>query len=155
MNQSPQQIALQQLQQLGIQQCSQDSFVDYVRNGDPSKVRLFIDAGLDVNDLDSKGSTPLTAAAHIGFPPMVSSLAACRNADLDKKNQAGWTPLMMAAQGGHTDVVCLLVDDEGLIKTVTGKTTDATVQNNDGETALRIAERFGAPQELIDCLKKA
>ena len=154
MSQTRQQAALQKLQQLGIQ-LSQDSFVDYVETGDPCNVPLFIDAGLDVNDQDSKGSTPLTKAAHIGYLPMVSSLAACRNADLDRKNRAGWTPLMMAAQKGHTDVVCFLVGEDAVIISITGNTADAMITNNNGETALMIAEKSCAPQELIDCLKKA
>lgn len=154
MSQTRQQEALQKLQQLGIQ-LSQDSFVDYVETGDPCNMSLFIDAGLDVNAQDSKGSTPLTKAAHIGFLPMVSSLAACRNADVDRKNRAGWTPLMMAAQQGHTDVVCFLVGEDVMSICITGNAADVTITNNNGDTALTIAEKSRAPQELIDCLKKA
>ena len=154
MSVSKQQAARQKLQQKGIQ-CSQDFFVEHMEKGDPCNVPLFINAGLDVNAQDSKGSTPLTKAAHIGYLPMISSLASCRNADLDRKNGAGWTPLMIAAQQGHTEVVCFLVGEGVGSAHITGKTADVTARNNNGETALTIAERFGASQELIDVLKAA
>ena len=154
MSVSKRQAALLKLQQLGIQ-LSQDSFVDYLEKGDPCNVSLFIDAGLDVNDQDSKGSTPLTKAAYIGYLPMVSSLAACRDADLDRKNRTGWTPLMIAAQQGHTEVVRFLVGEDIMSICISGDTADVTLINNNGDTALMIAEKSCASQELIDCLKKA
>ena len=62
---------------------------------------------------------------------------------------------MMAAQQGHTEVVCFLVGEGVGSAHITDKTADVTATNNNGETALTIAERFGASQELIDALKAA
>ena len=58
-------------------------------------------------------------------------------------------------QKGYTKVVCFLVGEDEWSVCITGDTTDVTATNNIGATALMIAKNFGAPQELIDCLKKA
>ena len=149
-----QQTARQKLQQAGITY-SQDSFIERVENGDLDTVRLFIDTGININGPNSKGFTALMKAAHIGFFPMVSLLATCKNADVNQKGLAGWTPLMMAAQRGHTEVVCFLVGEDVGSARITGKTADVTATNNNGKTALTIAEEAGVPQELIGLLKAA
>ena len=159
MSQSMQQAARQKLQQAGITY-SQDSFIDRVENGDLCTVGLFLNAGINVNDQNSRGFTALMKAAHIGFFPMVRLLATCRGADVNQKGRAGWTPLMLAAQEGYrqegcTKVVCFLVGEDEWSVCITGDTADVTAINNNGETALMIAKKSGAPQELIDCLKKA
>ena len=53
MSQSIQQAARQQLQQAGIQY-SQDSFIEHVENGNLCTVRLFINAGINVNGPNSR-----------------------------------------------------------------------------------------------------
>ncbi len=152
MNASNQQAARLELQKRGIP-FSSDCFVKCVEKHNEDVVRLFIEAGIDVNAPNSEGFTALMKAAHIGFLPMVSLLASCRGADVNRKGLAGWTPLMMAAQKGATDIVCFLVGRDPLSICISGKLADVTVKNDAGEMALMIARKFGAPQELIDCLE--
>ena len=157
MSQSMQQTTRQKLQQAGITY-SQDSFIERVENGDLDTVRLFIDAGINVNGQNSEGFTALMKAAHIGLFPMVSLLATCKNADVNQKGLAGWTPLMMVFQRqdnlqGRIEIVRFLVGKHGLSTRINGALANVNDQNNQGETALMIAEGSGAAQELIDCLK--
>ena len=159
MSQSMQQTTRQKLQQAGITY-SQDSFIERVENGDLDTVRLFIDAGINVNGQNSEGSTALMKAAHIGLFSMVSFLATCKNADVNQKGRAGWTPLMMVFQSQNNledriEIVRFLVGKHVLSPKITGDTADVTATNNKGETALMIAQSFEAPQESIDLLKAA
>ena len=152
MNASNQQAARLELQKRGIP-FSPDCFVKCVEKHNEDVVRLFIEAGIDVNAPNSEGFTALMKAAYTGSLPRVSLLS-CKGADVNKKGRDGWTPLMMAAQQHATDIVRFLVGKDPLSISIFGRPADVTVKNDDGETALMIAEKkFGAPQELIDCLK--
>jgi ankyrin repeat protein len=52
---------------------------------------------------------------------------------VNAKNDSNWTPLHMASQEGHLDVVGLLLDRGG----------DVNIQNEVGETALHLAVYYG------------
>ena len=151
MNESNQQTARLKLEEMGIP-FSQDSFVECVKKHAEDALRLFIEAGIDVNAPNSEGSTALMKAAHIGFFPMVHLLS-CKGADVNQKGRDGWTPLMMAAQQHATDIVRFLVGKHPFSISISGRTADVTVKNDDGKTALMIAREFGAPPELIDYLE--
>jgi uncharacterized protein len=64
-------------------------------------VRLLLELGADVNAVDDNGETAMHGAAYQSRSKLVSLLAE-RGADINvwnKKNKAGWTPLMIAQ--GH------------------------------------------------------
>ena len=118
---------------------NQRSFVTYAQNGDLDVVRLFVEAGLDVNaqpytsssvyiptqedveqlddleavwfpqDGDEDNDTALMKAAGQGHIEVVRFLVE-QGADLDVRNRQGQNALMFAAAGGHLTVVVFLID---------------------------------------------
>jgi ankyrin repeat protein len=56
-----------------------------------------------------------------------------RNADLNKKNRGGWTPLMYACYIGHDNIVNLLLDAG----------VNVNVKNHKGHTPLMLAASCG------------
>ena len=54
-------------------------------------------------------------------------------ADIDKAADGGYTPLYIASEQGHADVVRVLLDNGA----------DASLRTSDGETALQVATRCG------------
>ena len=61
-------------------------------------VKFLLEKGADVNTVDRKGETAMHGAAYKSFPQMVRLLAA-NGADINlwnRKNQHGWTPLLIA-----------------------------------------------------------
>ncbi|MGO9568404.1 MAG: ankyrin repeat domain-containing protein [Desulfomonilaceae bacterium] len=63
-------------------------------------------------------------------------------ADVNAKDNHGWTALMEAAKTGHLDVVKLLLDEGA----------DVNAKDNYGWTALKIAEEDGH-KEIVELLK--
>lgn len=64
-------------------------------------VELLLEHGADIDAVDDNGETAMHGAAYKSFPQVVRLLAA-RGADIEvwnRKNQLGWTPLMIAE--GH------------------------------------------------------
>ena len=121
---------------------SQRSFVTYAQNGDLDVVRLFIEAGLDVNvqpyssssvyiptqedveelddleavwfpqDGDEDNDTALMKAAGQGHIEVVRFLVE-QGADPNIRNRQEQNALMFAAAGGHLAVVIFLADRVG------------------------------------------
>ena len=114
---------------------SQRSFVTYAQDGDLDVVRLFIEAGMDVNvqpysssvahiaettqdDLvavwfpqpgDEDNNTALMKAAGQGHIEVVRFLVE-QGADLNIRNRQEQNALMLAAAGGHLAVATFLID---------------------------------------------
>ena len=121
---------------------SQRSFVTYAQNGDLDVVRLFVEAGLDVNvqpyssstvliprqehveqlddleavwfpqDGDEDNDTALMKAAGQGHIEVVRFLVE-QEANPNTLNTQGQNALMFAAAGGHFAVVIFLIDSGG------------------------------------------
>ena len=58
-------------------------------------VRMLLDYGVDVNDVDNEGNIALHGAAFRGYVPLVRLLVD-RGANLEAMNRKGWTPVMTA-----------------------------------------------------------
>ncbi|MDP6708481.1 MAG: ankyrin repeat domain-containing protein [Alphaproteobacteria bacterium] len=122
--------------------------------GAEASVRALLDAGADVNAVDSVyGASALLAAAVEGRGTIVRTLIAA-GADVGLKAKgdgkgegAGWTALMAAAMGGHLEIVSELL----------AAGADPRAVNEAGKTAADIArkERHGAYKEVIAKLKAA
>ena len=79
-----------------------------VAAGDIDGLNAVLKAGVDVNARDGQGWTALMHAAEKGYKLMVGPLLAAR-ANPDVQAADGATALFMAAAGGHTEVVVLLM----------------------------------------------
>ena len=129
---------------------SQSSFVTYAQDGDLDVVRLFVEAGLDVNvqpyssssiyhiigqedveQLDNLGARVLpqegdefndTALMKAAGQGHIEVVRFLveQGADLNIRNQQGQNALMFAAAGGHLAVVLLLIDSRANARTLLG-----------------------------------
>jgi ankyrin repeat protein len=86
----------------------------------------------------------LADAAHSGNIKLVSQRLADKKVDVDELNQAGVTPLMLAAQEGHLEVVRLLLNH--------GATID--LQTSGGLTALMCAMLRNQEEVALELLKR-
>lgn len=74
-----------------------------------SLVRVLADAGADVNAMDYLENTPMHMAAERGMAEAVNILLT-HDAYADLPNIMGTTPIMAAAQNGHTEIAALLAE---------------------------------------------
>src|SRR5262249_55814241 len=87
-------------------------------SGDVERVRVFLDAGADVEERSIGFASPLQAAAGAGRLPVVDLLLE-RGADPRQKPEAVFSPLSATAGHGHAVVVRRLV---GAIGDLAGET---------------------------------
>jgi ankyrin repeat protein len=125
--------ARQTLKRLGIPY-SHEALMERLRTGDPLVVDLFVAAGMDLDERDKGGETPLMRFAMEGNSDVAQRLIA-KGADVNAKDNTGATPLMAAAGYGHTTIAQLLI----------AKGAAVNAQGNEGETALMQAALNGHP----------
>ena len=80
-----------------------DAF-DLARKGETENLLKLIEAGLNPDTVDAKGSSLLMLAAYYGYAEMVSALVA-RGANPDLRNPKGLSPLDGAAFKGDLEVI--------------------------------------------------
>lgn len=102
-----QQRAQKKLEQRGIQ-FTEQAFVDSASKGDSDAVKLFLDAGMNPNVLNSDGKPALVVATLAGNEAMVDQLLDGK-ADINIRTKDGQTPLMGAAVNGNPRVVNILL----------------------------------------------
>ena len=95
--------------------------------GNVDAIRQHVEAGSDLNEIDSFGSTPLVVAATFGRTEAARALLEA-GADPEIRNQDGSAPLQIAAFLGHTKIVRTLLDAGA----------DAHSRNMTGSTAFDI-----------------
>lgn len=120
----------------------QDLIVAVLKN-DVSDAEVSLDAGADVNMLSLTGCRPLHVAARKGSLPLVQLLLKNPKVRMDQQDDEGYTPLMVAALNGHTDVVKELLIFRA----------DPTRTRTNGETALHLASNCrskGVASALLD-----
>jgi hypothetical protein len=109
------------------------------QKGDIEAVKQHIAAGTDVNPKDSK-ETPLHKAAYWGRKEIAELLIA-KGADVNAKEQDGYTPLHWAARNGHKEIAELLI----------AKGADVNAKADGGRTPLDMAKLH---PETADLLRK-
>ena len=111
------------------------SFLERIRAGDVSVVRLFIATGMDIHARDADGMTALMWAAREGHVEVVRILVEqwVAAADAQAQDDDGTTVLMWAARGGDVEMVRFLLENGANIN----------ARNNNGITALMFAAAVG------------
>ena len=99
---------------------------------DPSRVTLFLKAGMAVDARDERDWTPLMVAAFNG-KEAVAKVLIQHGADVKARDRGGYTPLHWAALNGYKEVVRLLI----------AKGVDRNAQSNFGLTSLLQAAAKG------------
>jgi len=93
--------------------------------------------GADPNVQGRFGRNPLHAAARSGNFEVVRILIECNPADINARNEGGWTPLLRAS-GGHN------LKDGSVLRLLLEHGADINVQDEKGWTALHVASYNGA-----------
>jgi serine/threonine protein kinase len=84
---------------------TEEAFFASVKAGEQDNVKLFIKAGMSVNQVrSSTGETPIFTAIEANQPSIVSLLIA-QGADLKYKDRQGRTPMDLALKQGNTQIV--------------------------------------------------
>jgi ankyrin repeat protein len=89
---------------------SYDDFFEAVTKDDVRVVEALMARGFDPNTRNPKGQPALTMALQIGSRNVTRALVAQPKTDVDATNDAGETPLMMAALKGERAVAQQLLD---------------------------------------------
>lgn len=87
---------------------------DAVNNEDTSLFLEMMAAGVDVNEKDAKGNTPLMIASSYGrynFAKFIIDMGA----NVNKKNYKGVVALHRAAETGNNEIVNLLLDNNAFV----------------------------------------
>lgn len=87
---------------------SNNTLIDVAAAGDLEAVKEFIEAGEDINQVNSDGATALSLAAQNGYQDVVTYLLE-NGANYQHKDNKGWNALMYAASEGHNDLITVLV----------------------------------------------
>ena len=142
-----------------------------VSSGDLLLVKELLDSGVDIDVQDSKDYTPLLLALR-DYHPKIAEYLIRNGANLELQNDNDSTPLAIASFRGYLDIVELLIDSGANVNAV-GKNdnwtalmsaasgdnleiakllvesgADASIVNNDGKTALDIAQRDSSVKVL-------
>lgn len=89
-------------------ECSPHGFTAAVESGHHQAVRLFVQAGFDLEARNTEGWTPLMIAAFFGHQDAAQILIEA-GADIRARDKHGYSPIHWAALQGYTPVVALLL----------------------------------------------
>lgn len=106
------------------------TLAEEAESGDEVSVGSWIKDGVDPDELDTYGYTPLLNAAALGRLNAVSELIKS-GADVNKPGPYGFTALHAAAQNGHRECVAELIKNGA----------NVNVQNDDMDTPMHLALR--------------
>ena len=119
------------------------SLFNAIRNRNVNATRKLLNNGVNVNQENKEGNTPLYRASEMGHTEAVKLLLS-KGADVNKAKKDGDTPLTIASYEGHTEIVKLLL----------AKGADINKVDKDGETALYVASE-GNHFDIVEMLRKA
>ena len=104
-----------------------------------------INSGVNLEEKNKDGHTPLMLAAIEGHTEAIKALMSSKKVNLNEKNKNGNTPLMLAAIEGHTEAIKILMNS---------KKVNLNEKNKDEYTALMIASRLGHTEVVKALLEK-
>jgi ankyrin repeat protein len=117
-------------------------FFEQVRKNQLENVKLFLDAGFDIDALEKERYTALAIASELGHAEL-ARLLLDRKADVGKHGPTGWAPLSAAAITCRPAIARLLIE----------RRADLDLADRDGNTPLMMACRAGcleAVRLLVD-----
>ncbi|KAK1502160.1 hypothetical protein CTAM01_05598 [Colletotrichum tamarilloi] len=116
----------------------------HITTGNPVWVRILLDAGVDVNAVNSDGCTALHGKV---MAESLSLLVETGKADINRKATSnGKTPLLISLDDYHTDTTLKLIEYGA----------DCTIVDNTGNGPLHIAlQSYSAEPEVIEALLRA
>ena len=103
---------------------------------------LLAKQGVDVNQADDDGCTPLYIASQEGHAEVVSMLLAKQGVNVNQATEDGCTPLFIASQKGHAEVVSMLLAKQGV---------DVNQAMNDGARHFTLRVRRATPRWCRCC----
>ena len=98
--------------------------------GDLEIVKFLVESGADVNAKDKEGWSVLMEASYEGHLKVIKYLIENGKVNVNAKDDDGWTALMRASWRGYFEIVKYLVE----------KGADINIKNNNGKTALDLAD---------------
>lgn len=110
-----------------------------VKNTQCDVVQVLIQSGINVNESNEHGFTPL----HESRDERIIRMLVEAGAQINVRNKIGWTPLHYILQHGHVDIACYLLSKGG----------DPFVLNNAGKTPIDLASPKVTKNMLIAVLK--
>jgi ankyrin repeat protein len=108
------------------------ALADRIQSGDRRAALAMVAEGIDVNEAQPDGTTPLHWAVYRVDPELAAALLD-KGARANVVNKYGASPLAEAVNVANTELVGMLL----------GAGADANVANEDGQTALMLAARTG------------
>lgn len=118
-------------------------------------VKKYLEKGADINAAweDHDSNTPLICAAYNGSTDMVSFLIE-HGANIEGKNNEGWTAIMLASMYGYDEVVKLLLDACADINQmdIDGKTALDWAEENDHHEVVSMIKSFVENKMLSDSI---
>lgn len=115
-------------------------------SGNVNIVEMLVQAGADINDIDSLGQTPLHRAAYYNHLPVVKFLIN-KGADVKGIDSEGHSPVLLAALMGHREIfACLFASaTESITNSAVMKQRSLHLASRNGRTSIiehLIAERI-------------
>ncbi len=111
--------------------------------GEIDKVKALLGKdGININQTNKSGCTPLFLAAARGHKEVVEALLGATGINVNHVDRYGFTPLLIAAHNGHNEVVEALLGKVGI---------NINQANSRGETPLLIAAHKGR-KEVVEAL---
>jgi hypothetical protein len=102
-----------------------------VKDQNITKLGENLKQGMNINEKDGYGFTPLIVAAYYGYGPVVKFLCE-QGADVNAKNNDGMSALLYAVENGYNDCFNILMDYRA----------DVNLINRQGHNALWLANQY-------------
>ena len=120
-----------------------NNFITLASKGNLQAIRLFLEAGVNINARNRKGESALTMAAREGNRAIAWALMV-KGANINQTNKFRNSPLIIASYYGHLKTVQALLE----------RGAEVNLKNRKGDTALTFAASNGH-RELVKLLLKA